>query len=131
MTRAGGESGFTLIEVLVSFVIVALAMSALLQIFSSGLRSGYIAEQYSAAVLLAESKLEAVGIEERLVEGETSGAFDNGFRWTVSVRAYDDGADADQPGTIEAFAVAVTVAWDGSAGERSFELETLRLATGP
>ena len=131
MTRAGGESGFTLIEVLVSFVIVALAMGALLQIFSSGLRSGYIAEQYSAAVLLAESKLEAVGIEEQLVEGETSGAFDNGFRWTVSVRAYDDGADADQPGTIEAFAVAVTVAWDGSAGERSFELETLRLATGP
>ncbi len=131
MTRAGGESGFTLIEVLVSFVIVALAMGALLQIFSSGLRSGYIAEQYSAAVLLAESKLEAVGIEERLVEGETSGAFDNGFRWTVSVRAYDDGADADQPGAVEAFAVSVTVAWDGSAGERSFELETLRLATGP
>ncbi len=131
MTRAGGESGFTLIEVLVSFVIVALAMGALLQIFSSGLRSGYIAEQYSAAVLLAESKLEATGIEDRLVEGETSGAFDNGFRWTVSVRAYDDGADADQPGTVEAFAVAVTVAWDGSAGERSFELETLRLATGP
>lgn len=126
-----GESGFTFIEILVAFAIVALAMSALMQIFSTGLRSGDTAEKHTTAVLLAESKLESIGIEDRLVEGETSGIFDNGFRWRSSIRAYDDGGNGDRMGTVEAFTVSVTVAWDGWRGERSFALETLRLATEP
>ena len=89
-TRAS-ESGFTLIEILVAFVIVALALGALLQVFATGLRSSSTAENYTMAALLAESKLAAMGIEEPLEESHRSGEFDNGFAWTTIVRPYGGG----------------------------------------
>ena len=123
------ERGFTLIEILVAFVIVALALGALLQVFATGLRSSSAAENYTIAALLAESKLAAIGIEEPLEEGGQSGEFDNGFRWETNVRPYDDGGSTFTPGAIQAFEVTVTVKWGGVVRERTVSLATLRLKT--
>ena len=125
------ERGFTLIEILVAFVIVALALGALLQIFATGLRSTSTAENYTIAALLAESKLAGIGIEEPLEEGDQSGEFDNGFRWATNVRSYDVGGPTLAPGAIQAFEVSVTVLWGGPMRERSVSLATLRLTTLP
>ena len=123
------ERGFTLIEVIVAFAIVALALSALFQIFSTGLRSSVVTENYNMAVLLADSKLAGIGIEEPLEAGDQSGTFDNGFRWETNVRPYDDGGSSFTPGAIQAFEVTVTVKWGGLNRERTVSLATLRLAT--
>lgn len=123
------ERGFTLIEVIVAFAIVALAMSALFQIFSTGLRSSVVTENYNMAVLLADSKLAGIGIEEPLEAGDQSGTFDNGFRWETNVRPYDDGGSTFTPGAIQAFEVTVTVKWGGVVRERTVSLATLRLKT--
>ena len=125
------ERGFTLIEILVAFVIVALALGALLQIFATGLRSSSAAENYTIAALLAESKLAGIGVEEPLEEGDQSGEFDNGFRWATNVRPYDDGGPTLAPGAIQAFEVSVTVRWGGPMRERSVSLATLRLMAEP
>ena len=82
------DGGFTLVEVLVAFAIVAVSLGALLQIFSGGLRSSRTAEAYATAALLAESKLARIGIEEPLEEGDTTGVFDNGFEWQSTVSPY-------------------------------------------
>jgi general secretion pathway protein I len=129
-----GERGFTLIEVLVAFVIVALALGALLQVFATGLRGSSAAENYTMAALLAESKLAAMGIEEPLEEGERAGEFDNGFAWSTIVRPYDGGGDGGPtlaPGALQAFEVSVTVRWGGAGRERSVSLATLRLVAEP
>ena len=125
------ERGFTLIEILVAFVIVALALGALLQVFATGLRSSSAAENYTIAALLAESKLAAIGIEEPLEEGDRSGEFDNGFRWATSVRPYDDGGPTLELGAIQGFEVSVTVQWGGAGRARSVSLATLRLMAQP
>ena len=123
------ERGFTLIEVIVAFAIVALALSAVFQIFSTGLRSSVVTENYNMAVLLADSKLAGMGIEEPLETGDQSGTFDNGFRWETYVRLYDDGGSTFMPGAIQAFEVSVTVKWGGVIRERTVSLATLRLKT--
>ena len=121
------ERGFTLIEVIVAFAIVALALSALFQIFSTGLRSLVVTENYNMAVLLADSKLAGIGFEEPLEAGDQSGTFDNGFRWETNVRSYDDGGSTLTSGSIQAFEVTVTVEWGGINRERTVSLATLRL----
>lgn len=127
-SRVGvGERGFTLLEVIVAFAIVALALSAIFQIFSTGLRSSVVTENYNMATLLADSKLAGIGIEEPLEAGDQSGTFDNGFRWEANIRPYDDGGSTFTPGEIQAFEVTVTVKWGGVVRERSLSLATLRL----
>jgi len=122
------ERGFTLIEVIVAFAIVAMALSAVFQIFSTGLRGAVVTEAYNTATLLAESKLTAMGIEEPLAAGDQAGAFENGYRWQTTVRPYDDGGAMVAPELISAFEVTVTVSWDGLMRERMVSLSTLRLA---
>ena len=70
MTMQSKCRGMTLIEVLVAFVVLSVTMAAILQIFSGGMRNARLADSYSRAVFLAESKLAAAGIERPLVPGE-------------------------------------------------------------
>ena len=126
--RGRGAAGFTLLEVLVAFAVLAVALGAAMEIFSTGLRSARAAHGYTIATLLAESRLESVGVEDQLSEGETSGAWDNGYRWRVDVRPYElEDDELDTPTLPDAFAVTVTVWRDGAGTAGSVTLTTLRL----
>lgn len=126
-TPGGRAAGFTLIEVLVAFVILSLALAALLPGFSSGLRSLEVSEQYDTAALLAESRLAAVGREAPLAAGRSSGEFENGFRWHLDVLPLDE---LDPDLGVQAYHVVLTVSWDAPEADRSITLETLRLGSG-
>jgi len=65
--------GMTLIEVLVAFVVLSVTMAVILQIFTGGMRNARMADSYSRAVFLAESRLAAVGTERPLLPGVESG----------------------------------------------------------
>jgi general secretion pathway protein I len=82
--------GFSLLEILVAFILLALAMTVLMQIFSTSLNGASIADNYAKATMLAESKLASAGVEEPLKEGGSSGKFDDTFQWQVDVKAYSD-----------------------------------------
>ncbi len=120
--------GFTLIEVLVAFVILAVALGVLLQVFSTGLRNARVAEAYTTATLYAESMLAAVGIEEPLAAGETAGEFDDRFRWRLDVQPYQAPDSDDETAAWRAFQVVVTVSWGDEDDPRDVTLTTLRLA---
>jgi general secretion pathway protein I len=88
--------GFSLLEVLVAFTLFALAMGALMQIFSRGVNGAVLADRYARAAMYAESKLAAAGLEEALKEGASSGRFDDDFSWQVTVKPYLDPTPRDQ-----------------------------------
>ena len=90
MKRA--SAGFSLIEVLVAFVILALTLSVIMRIFSGGLRNVALAEDYSRAALLAESRLAELSVQP--LEGEAGGEFDGKYRWRSTVRPWVDDAGA-------------------------------------
>ena len=58
--------GFSLLEILVAFVIMALALGVLMRVFSGPLNSTAVADHYAEARLNAESKLASIGVQPTL-----------------------------------------------------------------
>ena len=120
--------GFTLLEILVALSILAVALGALLQSFSTGLRGLGAAEAHAMALMHARSQLATVGTLIPLEPGEHTGGTGD-FAWTVSVRPFDpDSRGAPGEGAIVPYRLDVTVSWPGGGGGR-IELNTMR--TGP
>ena len=90
------HAGFSLLEVLVAFTLLALAMGVVMQIFSRGVNGATLADRYAKATMYAESMLSSVGSETELKEGSTGGKFDDDFSWAIAVRAYQDPYPKDQ-----------------------------------
>jgi general secretion pathway protein I len=122
------QSGFTLVEILVAFTIAALLLSALYQIFSTGLHSASMAKDYSNAVLLAESALEVFGVEEALVAGESRDRIDQKYQRHIVVRPRPDllPKGIAKP-AVTPYEVEVDITWRNGRQARSFSLATIRL----
>ena len=120
--------GYTLVEVLVAFVILAMALTVLLRIFSGGVRNVAVSSDYAKAVLIAESRLATAGIDDTLAPGETDGVENGRFRWTRVVTDYEPAADyASTVRGLRGYRVTVTVSWPNGDRERRIELNTVRL----
>ena len=122
------QRGFTLIEVLVSFVLLSLSLVVILQIFATGLRSSGAAEGYTRAMLLAESTLARLGSEIPLVAGETEGR-DDIFQWRLRVTPAltppaEPGPQAVPRATL--YDVALEVEWRQGARTPQIRFRTLR-----
>ncbi|MFO1129576.1 MAG: type II secretion system protein [Rhodospirillales bacterium] len=122
------ETGFTLLEVLIAFTVVAFVLAAVMQIFSGGLRSTAVAEQRVFASMLAQSKIEEMAAKQPLHPVVESGATDNGYRWRAEVSKYWELASEQQQGSaVVLYQLAVTVEWGPRTWPRRFDLATLRV----
>lgn len=131
MARARSQSGFTLLEVVVAFVVLSLVLSVVFEVFSTWLsRTAMLAEQ-SQALAIAQSRLAAVGIEEPVKEGETGGeSADRRFHWSVKVTLHGERAAANAPlqSTYALYRAESSVRWVGADGrERTIALANLQL----
>jgi general secretion pathway protein I len=131
------QRGFTLIEVVVAFVLLAIVLSVSLEIFSKGMARAGDLDDRARALVVAQSQLAFAGAEEPLKEGVTSGETeDRRFQWTVTVRRADElaaGADGRSPSSAYAlYKVDVHVVWRGAdAREHAIDLTTLSTAAKP
>jgi general secretion pathway protein I len=127
--------GFSLLEVLVAFVILSLVATALFRLFSGALNNASAADDYSRAVLVAESALAAAAATQPLREDTQSGSADDGrIAWTTRVAPYSppgispefEGAAESMPNRLYRIAAEVTFAAP-SGGQRTFALATTRI----
>ena len=132
MSHDHRQRGYSLIEVLVAFSILAMALTVLLKIFSAGLRNVDAAGEYAQAVSIAEAELAVPGILEPLQPGITQGEEDGGYRWARNVSEFRPANRPDYSGApIPPYLIVVEVTWSAGRGERSVRLETIRIgATG-
>lgn len=125
MSRADARSGFTLLEVVVAFMILGLAIAASFDIFSTGFRQSSAAERNVVAVIHAENLLATLGILAPLTTGESAGEIDDTYRWTLAVVPLEDGGALDpaeprfRPARVEA-----TVLWGDEDAPHSVTLTT-------
>src|SRR5260370_39045301 len=100
MNRHGlNQHGFSLLEVLAAFVILALVGTALFRLFSGALGNAALSDEYSRATLYAESRLAALGVETPLREGVQQRTSEDGYyARTVKIQPYTP------PGTTHASA---------------------------
>lgn len=83
--RLNARRGFTLIEALAAFAILALVMSQLLSGVSGGARNESRADFLMRATRHGSSQLDALGADGRLSPGETAGRYEDGLVWRLLV----------------------------------------------
>ncbi|HEX4782426.1 MAG TPA: type II secretion system protein [Usitatibacter sp.] len=127
------QRGFTLIEVVVAFVLLAAVLGVGFQIFSTGLARASQLEERSRALAIAQSQLGAAGVEDTLKEGETRGeSEDRRYAWTTTITKSMDGVDSGKPApsAYSLFRIDVVVTWTGSNGRpQALPLSTLGIWT--
>ena len=121
--------GFTLIEVLVAFVILALFLGAILPSLSASLTSSRTGNDTITATAYAQSLIAGVGVEGLITEGEFRATLEQTrFSSRLTVRPYDAPAGAGTGARL--YQVTARVGWRDGARERAVSLTTLRYATG-
>jgi len=120
-----GCKGFTLLEVLVSLSIVAIAVTVVLQLFSADLRAIAASEDYASAVVKAETKMREVLDNDDLAETSWSEATPDGYRMDVSV------ADVLKEKTnnlqVRLLEIGLTTRWFKGTKEKTLTLRTMKI----
>lgn len=131
MPTARSSRGFTLLEVVAAFVIFSLAFAAVLQIISGSVRNASQSADFTKAALMAQSRMDLVGIDPPLEEGTYDGEFDDDYRWTMSIVPEEPESEsplsADQF-PLRLYRVDFEVLWGEAPRERRAQFSTLRAA---
>lgn len=129
------HAGFSVLEVLVAFVIVALVVTALFRLFGGALGNAAAADEWSRAVSVAQSRLALAAAAQPLRETSDAGADESGtLRWRTSVLPYvppdvdPDVERASEPMSTRLYRIRVDVSFAGGDGrERNVSLSTLKI----
>lgn len=110
--------GFTLIEMIAAFLVFAIAIGLLMQVLAGAMRNARQSSDYTMAALWAQSKLDGVGVVERVEEGHTNGRFDDTFGWNLDIKQVDphDVEPPPQAGVGGAAAATTSAANAGNGG---------------
>lgn len=133
--RPARAAGFSLLEVLVAFVILALVATALFGLFGGALRTASTSEEWSRAMLVAQSRLVLAESATPLREGTEAGTDDEGrIAWQTAVSPYvtpDPNPDLERLSETmptRLYRVTVDVRYAGGDGhERTISLATVKL----
>ena len=119
--RAGRSAGFTLLEVLVAFAILSVAVVTVIQGFAQGLRLLKVAGDHQRAVLLADQKAREVVNPVEAHDRGQDGAFD--WERTVSIVTTPDLDRTPATRKWHVYQIDVKVRWGDT---RAVQVVTLR-----
>ncbi len=130
--RRCAQRGYSLLEIIVAFAVMGLALSLLLGTLSGGTRQVRWAADSGRAVLHAQSLLDQVGVGEVLVPGRRDGEFDGGrYQWVLDVAPYVDPerlpAQPADPYAPRLLQLRLQVTWGEGGPRERLQLDTLRL----
>ncbi|MBV0934273.1 type IV pilus modification PilV family protein [Marinobacterium weihaiense] len=126
------QSGFTLLEVLVAFVVLAAVLGVVMRLNAQALSISQRAGERQQALLLAQSQLDRVLARPELQPGREEGRLesDTGYRWIVEVTPFEfeQQRDAVLESRIQPWRIDVRIYREAGPEVR---LTTLRLGIRP
>ena len=128
--RASG--GFTLLEVLLAFVVFALAFATVLEIMAGSMRSVRRASDDTQVALFAQSIIDLVGTEYPIEEAEYSGIGLDRYQWRLGITLYAASEEdlhsqelAEMSG-VELYTVDLDIDWNTGRRQRDLHFSTMR-----
>lgn len=112
------KRGFTLIEVMVSLILLGLVGAMLMELFSINLNSSKKTSEYTDVLLLASSLMDEALSMKDPVDASTSGEW-KGYRFHREVH----GIEVDSE-NIKKYEIVVTIDWSGS---KRYELRSHKI----
>jgi len=120
-----GHHGFTLLEILVALAVLGMAFVSIFQLFSADLRAVHASDDYSIAVMRAESRMRELLADEALSESSWAEVIDDGYRIDFTV------SDAEKERTemlpVQLLEITLHMTWIKDTRERAFTLKTMKL----
>jgi general secretion pathway protein I len=122
--------GFTLIEVIIAFAILALSLAALYGAFESALSRARRDAHFSEGTMIAQSLLARAGSEVSSAQGSYRGEWNH---YTYELTQEETASQPSRPSasTQRAVRVIARVWWTGSTGSHDIEISTLKLVRRP
>lgn len=139
MNRVLHQRGYTLIEVVAAFSLLALGLGVLLAILSGGVQQTRWSADASEAVQHAQSVLDTLGVGEPLEIGRSDGESEDGrYRWTLDISEHvepesDDEGAADSPSPVAGllvtrlYRIELQMRWGAEGPREQAMFRTLRL----
>lgn len=128
------QRGYTLIEVIVAFAVLALGLTLLLGTLSGATRQVRWSGDASRATLYAQTLLDQMGVGEVLQPGTREGAFEDGrYRWRMDVTPYRDPQAAPAQaglttlGAPQLLLLTLSMRWGHDERRERLQLQSLRL----
>ena len=123
--KRAGQDGFTLLEILVALVLMAVGVTLILQLFSANLRNIFVSGNMTAIVVKAESRLREITSGRTLAEGAWNETTEEGYRLDVAIAEVLKDRTDNLP--IKLMEVNLTVYWREGWKEKSIRLKTIRM----
>ncbi|MEK4034025.1 type II secretion system protein [Methylocystis sp. IM3] len=118
--------GFSLIEALAAFAILAMALGQLLNGVSGGVRNEARADFLLRAARQGASQLDALGVGAPVPFGESSGRYPDGLYWSLSVRPGTSAADPSGQAIATSFHARLVIRKPSGYGE-TLTLSSLKI----
>lgn len=127
------STGFTLIEVIAAFTIMAMTFATILQILSHSTRQTIKSSERTRIALLAHTKMNEIGVLIPVEEAVLSGDFDENTTWSIQMAPYEIAYEGDfniEFAPVELYRVDMVISWQtGQQKMASAEFTTLKAMT--
>jgi len=125
--RSSAVRGFTLLEVLVSTVLLGTVFVAVMGLSAQSLRNINRMEPHEKALWHAREKMNQILLLEELAPAEQAGQWDDGYQWHIQVWRNDRDTQMSDA-TYGLFHIRLVIAWGEQTKPKRYAIETTQWA---
>jgi len=132
MVKFRVNKGFTLLEVLLAFVVFALSFTIVMEILTGSIRNTMRAREYTEAALVAQSVMDLLGLDLPVEAGAIYTGESGEYQWEVNVGLYEDEAqdahsiELGELTGIELLQIDLVISWGEPPRDKSNYFSTVR-----
>jgi len=118
------NGGFTLLEVLVALAILSIALVVVLQLFSANLRGIAVSEDFTKAVMKANSVMREILDADDMAEKSWTETTDDGYKIEAQITTAEK--ERTENLSLQLLQIKLTLHWTDGTKDRALTLKTLK-----